>query len=477
MRAETAPLSVLIVAYYFPPHGGAGTQRFAKFVQYLPEFGVTPIVVTSDARDTNPNAPVRDDAIQVPPGTKVIRVAGESTPRTLMQRIRRRARLIADYDEWVALAWPVVEAAIEEHRPDAVITTLSPYAASDLGIRVQRRFRLPWIVDLRDPWALDGWRVYPTYIHALFDLNRMRRTLSLADIVVANTPASRREYENLVPAARGKTWTISNGFDPADFSGGTQSGDRETFSSRSCEEGGDVFRLAHIGTLHNVDEPRPTFFERCRQKSWRRVEYSARSGRHLFEAVARLKRSAPDLFAHLRLELVGIVHPSHRRLAARLDISDHVFEHGYQRHRDSLKILERSSAVFLPLHAIPDGEEALIVPGKTYEALASGKHIIAAFPDGDGKRLIEMSGAGRVCSPTSASGLYEALREAIALWRDGSPCLGARRADLEPFTRRSLTRRLAAAIGFVTGRRHEALLDDPWKELERRIEERGSAVS
>jgi hypothetical protein len=37
--------NVLYVAYHFPPIGGAGVQRNAKFVRYLPELGYAPIVV------------------------------------------------------------------------------------------------------------------------------------------------------------------------------------------------------------------------------------------------------------------------------------------------------------------------------------------------------------------------------------------------------------------------------------------------
>ena len=37
---------VLMIAYYFPPMGGAGVQRTLKFVKYLPEFGWQPHVLT-----------------------------------------------------------------------------------------------------------------------------------------------------------------------------------------------------------------------------------------------------------------------------------------------------------------------------------------------------------------------------------------------------------------------------------------------
>ncbi len=35
---------VLIVTYYWPPAGGPGVQRWLKFVKYLPEFGISPVV-------------------------------------------------------------------------------------------------------------------------------------------------------------------------------------------------------------------------------------------------------------------------------------------------------------------------------------------------------------------------------------------------------------------------------------------------
>jgi glycosyltransferase involved in cell wall biosynthesis len=38
---------VLMIAYYFPPLGGAGVQRTVKFVKYLPQFGWQPHVLTA----------------------------------------------------------------------------------------------------------------------------------------------------------------------------------------------------------------------------------------------------------------------------------------------------------------------------------------------------------------------------------------------------------------------------------------------
>src|SRR5689334_23960094 len=39
--------SVLYLAYFFPPRGGAAVQRSLKFARYLPQFGWKPLVVAN----------------------------------------------------------------------------------------------------------------------------------------------------------------------------------------------------------------------------------------------------------------------------------------------------------------------------------------------------------------------------------------------------------------------------------------------
>jgi hypothetical protein len=38
--------TALMILYYFPPLGGSGVQRSAKFVKYLPEQGWNPVILT-----------------------------------------------------------------------------------------------------------------------------------------------------------------------------------------------------------------------------------------------------------------------------------------------------------------------------------------------------------------------------------------------------------------------------------------------
>ncbi|MFM7766934.1 MAG: glycosyl transferase family 1, partial [Bacteroidota bacterium] len=51
---------VLIITYYWPPGGGAGVQRWLKFVKYLSKFGWDPIVYTP----SNGEMPVVDHSLE-----------------------------------------------------------------------------------------------------------------------------------------------------------------------------------------------------------------------------------------------------------------------------------------------------------------------------------------------------------------------------------------------------------------------------
>ena len=62
------PKKLLIITYYFPPAGGPGVQRWLKFVKYLPEFDIQPIVYVPE----NPTYPIIDEGLVGEISDKVI---------------------------------------------------------------------------------------------------------------------------------------------------------------------------------------------------------------------------------------------------------------------------------------------------------------------------------------------------------------------------------------------------------------------
>ncbi|MEZ6037325.1 MAG: glycosyltransferase [Planctomycetota bacterium] len=448
-------MKVLVVAYYFPPKGGAGTQRFAKFCKFLPEHGIEPVVLTVDEAEKSEHAPNDDRSLAAGTSCRVVRVAAPAKA-PLSFRIRRKLRLHVDADEW---AWAAAERAVQlarAERFDAVITTLSPYACYRVGERLQRELGLPWIADLRDPWALDAWRVYPSPVHAARDLGHLRRTLRTAAATIANVPEARRAFVAL-GADADRCVTIPNGFDEEDFA---------AVAPQPRDD--DTLRLVHVGTFHPADLAEGFTRNTLRRVRNRQIEPIGRTGAPLLRAVAayRDRVGAEAAQRQLSVHFYGQVDDSHRALIAQLGLDALVTMHGYVAHRESIAAALAADALFVPLHGVPVGERALVVPGKLYEALASERAILAALPPGDGADLVRGLGAGEVVCPTDVGAIADVLQRWVAARAAGRPPVGCRREALGGFTRRSLTRQLATVIEAVARGAAPGPVVDPWRAAE-----------
>ncbi len=64
-------MKVLILTYYWPPAGGSGVQRWLKFVKYLRDFDIEPVVFTVQ----NPEYAIVDDQLkkEVPEGIEILK--------------------------------------------------------------------------------------------------------------------------------------------------------------------------------------------------------------------------------------------------------------------------------------------------------------------------------------------------------------------------------------------------------------------
>jgi glycosyltransferase involved in cell wall biosynthesis len=99
------------------------------------------------------------------------------------------------------------------------------------------------------------------------------------------------------------------------------------------------------------------------------------------------------------------------------------------------------------MHKLPPGTRATIVPGKTYEYLASGRPILAAVPEGDARDLVAASGRGLVCDPDDVDGIALIIREQL----DAPPRATEVALDAQDFEYRRLARNVAAVLDQVTG--------------------------
>ena len=434
---------LLFLAYHFPPVGGGGVQRSVKFVRYLPELGYQPVVVTGPGGADDRWTPSDETLFRELGGeVEVLRVPGPE-PSIHRPGWRGRADRLLDrrsaYSDW----W--IRGAIEVGRRvgnvDLVFGELVPYETSVAAAVLARELGLPWVADLQDPWALDEMWLYPTGVHRRRDERRMRSALATAAAIIMNTPEAaervRRRFPELAPRLAP---AITNGFDEEDFVDVRV----ETTPGR--------FRITHAGYLHTESGYALRRTRRVRAllggMPISEVDFLTRSHVFLLEAVDRLIAADPSLADVIEVHLAGIVSPLDRQLAEQ---APYCRLHGYLPHDETVALLRSSDLLFLPMHDLPIGTRAGLVPGKAYEYLGARRPILATVPDGDARDILAAAGNASLVRPGDVAGLAEAIRGEIDRWRAGT-----QRAEPDPevaaqYTRRHLTERLARVLADALG--------------------------
>jgi glycosyltransferase involved in cell wall biosynthesis len=435
---RTRPLrTVLFLAYYFPPLGGGGVQRSISFVRHLPSLGYTPVVVSRGAVDAVEWGPV-DGTLptRIPSGVEILRLGSAEPPRSVAWRCRaeRWFRIEEQFSRW----W--VEGAIETGRQaadrgDVIYASMSPFETGAAAAALAAETGLPWVADLRDPWALDDWLVFPSAVHRRLELRAMRKLLGTASAIVMNTrDATTALLEHAPELGRIPVFTIPNGFDADEFAGPPPAGTDS------------VFRIVHAGHVHTKREPAyAQLGRRALGGAATGLRVGTRSHLYVLQALERLVDRRPDLHGAVVLHLVGPCSDADRAALP----EGLVHAHGYLSHERTIEMLRSSDLLFLPMHDLAPGVRARIVPGKTYEYLAAGRPILAAVPDGDARDLLLRAGNAYVCRPSDSSAMELAIEEELDRRRRGEPPRAARPDVIAPFERRELTRSLVGVFDAV----------------------------
>ena len=143
---------ILYIAEYFPPVGGAGVQRTSKFVKYLGQYNYQPVVLTSSNKTSEIWKP-EDSSLSsdIGPDIPIYRANYSTAPETLHEK-RQQA--------FIELG----KQAIKEQKPELIMVSMSPFQDARIAHELSLEFSIPWIADLRDPWALDEFQVYRTHV-------------------------------------------------------------------------------------------------------------------------------------------------------------------------------------------------------------------------------------------------------------------------------------------------------------------------
>jgi glycosyltransferase involved in cell wall biosynthesis len=399
---------VLVLAYYFPPVGGAGVQRTLKFVKYLASMGWDATVVSTCSRAYK----ARDASLvaEVPPGTRVVRTLALPLARYLgivLYRVRlTRLRTFVLWPDgglgWMPFAFLAAMRAVRRDRPDVLFSTSSPYGSHLVALLVARFSGLPWVADFRDEWAANPYLAgEPRLLTELSRRAERAITTGATKIVVA------AGYFRLagVPQGDPRRVEIVNGVDESDV------------VEASPGPPPDRFVLAHVGSIYEIRDPSPAL-----------------------RALATLASRGAIQGEQVEVRLVGNLWIPGFAPPPGINVTTT----GYVAHARAIE--EMSSATALLLY-VPRGD--LAPSGKLFEYLASGRPVLCLAPEENlASRLVAEWGAGIVSDPDDEAAIEEALLELWQRWReDGLPDQEQVRVRvLERYSRKATAAQLARVL-------------------------------
>jgi glycosyltransferase involved in cell wall biosynthesis len=423
---------VLIIAYYWPPSGGSGVQRWLKFVKYLPQFGWEPYVFTPE----NPSFTIRDESLlkDVPVEAEVIRfpiwepyehfskLSGAMGQRksasptdfvstknhSLFQRISTFIRanfFIPDPRVfWVRPSVKFLNDFLKENGIRTIITTGPPHSIHLIGYNLKKKNpSLRWLADFRDPWSewglLDSLKVSAPIrnIHRKLEAKVLRG----ADKITTITPFYVRRFEAL---AQRKVNLLTNGFDEDDF---------KTLVIQPTEK----FIIRHVGIVNEKCDPKP-----------------------FMVAIQKLMADNPEFKSKLHIDFVGEVHSHFKNFVLEsLELSSITTFTPSVPHDQLISMYGKSSLLLLILTGYKDAEGYM--PGKLFEYLATGLPVIGAGPaDGDAARLLSVAGAGEMIEGENQERIKLMVSKYFNAWSTGS--LKIQVDEVQKYSRRNITKEL-----------------------------------
>ena len=387
--------TVLLIAYYYPPLGGMGTQRALKWARYLADFGWHAIVLTPERGAYHTDSTLDDGTAY---GVEIVRTplyhlnpfagrgdvaAGATTSviastadDSLKNRLKGLVKTWLYFPDgqngWFFPALRAGDELLKTRQIDAIVSTSFPVTAHFVAARLARKHDVPWVADYRDLWTHNQCDdFYASQARRRVDQRAERRVLRHS---AAITTVSKRQARVLqsIAGKKKRVELIRNGFDPEDF------------SSLKYQRP-DKWTLTFVGTYYSFYEPQTLFAVLNRLVSGGRIERDKMRFRVVSEPNAELSGLLKDADLENLTEFTGFV-----------------------AYRTALQY--QVNASLLLLMVTRDRSNPGVIHGKTFEYLGAGRPVLTlAPPEFEIAEIMRQSGAGRVVEPHDEAAIEAAL--------------------------------------------------------------------
>ncbi|MEQ6123338.1 glycosyl transferase family 1 [Pseudotenacibaculum sp. MALMAid0570] len=418
-------MKVLIITYYWPPAGGSGVQRWLKFVKYLQDFDITPVIYTVE----NSSYAIQDDILEkeIPKNVEVIRrkifepnnfgaflgtknkksSAGFLNPKPgILGKALRYIRanyFIPDARKfWIKPSIKFLKKHIPNQGIDLIITTGPPHSLHLIGLQLKKELNMKWISDFRDPWTeIDYFHHLPLTKASLNKHQDFEKEVAqYSDQIIVIGNAMKDYFSSL----NKNTVVITNGYD------------NEIKKDTPFLD--DSFTITHVGMMNSDRNPKV-----------------------LWNVLKELCDEHKDFKSDLIVRLIGKVSIEVEKSI--LDLENNVDNLGYLNHHEIQKYQNSTQLLLLCINNVPKAKG--IITGKIFEYLQAKRPILAIGPeDGDAADILNQTDSGKIFGFENKRELKKHILELYKLFKKNKLVVNSK--DIQKYHRKELTRKLAKVI-------------------------------
>jgi glycosyltransferase involved in cell wall biosynthesis len=286
-------------------------------------------------------------------------------------------REVLHLERWARRVAKQAPSIVEPGVHRVVVTSAPPHWTHDAGRRIAAALRVPFVMDMRDPWSLFEQLMerLASPLTFYFTRSREERGVNAASLVVANTEQARRALSAQYPYAASRIIAVMNGMDDDPV-------------PRSAH--GSKFIIVYAGTV-----------------------YVHADLRNLFRAARRVITElslAPDAFG---IELIGEFDtpmgvPA-SAIARAEDIASYVSVTGFRPHAEVMQRLANAAL----LVTLPGFNALATIPAKVFECLRFDAWLLALADPGSATDLLLQGTEANVVRTSDVEGIAGVLRARV----------------------------------------------------------------
>ena len=416
-------MKVLIITYYWPPAGGSGVQRWLKFVKYLQNFNIEPVVYTI----SNPNYPIEDHSLlnEIPENIEILKhhiweptnilfwkknlqhnSGISNTSKSIFLSFIRGNFFIPDPKLfWIKPSVNYLQKYLNKTTVDVIISSVPPHSTHLIAQKLHQKNKVKWLADFRDPWS----DVYynKDFKELPFARNKNKKleelVLKNADCVLTVSNTLKKEFSK----SANRVEVLTNGFD-------------DEFMKSAKVALDEKFTISYIGMLPKQSNPE-----------------------NLFRVLQLLCSKNKNFKNDLQLNFIGDISDSVKRAVLKNQLANNTRFINYVDHSIAIEYQRKSQVLLLLIPNIKKNKG--ILTGKLFEYLIAGRPIFAIGPEkGDLAQILEDTDVGVVVDFENEEKQASEILKLYDQYKNGNLEMSSK--NIHKYHRKEITKKLAFII-------------------------------